>query len=203
MDTMTVWRDLHDPLLAFIARRVGHSDAGDVLQDVMLRIHRHEHELDHLERVTGWVYRVATNAITDYYRSARRREHPTDAEIGPGGLGDESGELESVGRADAQAELARCLRPMVEDLPARYREAILLTEYQGATQVAAAAVTGLSVSGMKTRIQRARRQLKQSLTDCCAVELDRRGAVISMHPRVAGCSGCGPDRYPDRPVSVG
>lgn len=64
MDTMTVWRDLHDPLLAFIARRVGHSDAGDVLQDVMLRIHRHEHELDHLERVTGWVYRVATNAIT-------------------------------------------------------------------------------------------------------------------------------------------
>lgn len=92
---------------------------------------------------------------------------------------------------------------MVEDLPARYREAILLTEYQGATQVAAAAVTGLSVSGMKTRIQRARRQLKQSLTDCCAVELDRRGAVISMHPRVAGCSGCGPDRYPDRPVSVG
>lgn len=194
VDTTTVWRDLHDPLLAFIARRVGHADAEDVLQDVMLRIHRHEHELDHLERVTGWVYRVATNAITDYYRSARRREHPTDAEIGPGDVGDESGELDSVGRADARAELATCLRPMVDELPAQYREAILLTEYQGATQIAAAAVTGLSVSGMKTRIQRARRQLKQSLTDCCAVELDRRGGVIGMHPRDVGCSGCGPAR---------
>ncbi len=194
VDTTTVWRDLHDPLLAFIARRVGHADAEDVLQDVMLRIHRHEHELDHLERVTGWVYRVTTNAITDYYRSARRREHPTDAEIGPGDVGDESGELDSVGRADARAELAACLRPMVDELPAQYREAILLTEYQGATQIAAAAVTGLSVSGMKTRIQRARRQLKQLLTDCCAVELDRRGGVIGMHPRGAGCSGCGPGR---------
>jgi RNA polymerase sigma-70 factor (ECF subfamily) len=203
VDTTTVWRDLHDPLLAYIARRVGHSDAEDVLQDVMLRTYRHEHELDHLERVTGWVYRVATNAITDYYRSGRRREHPTDAEIGSDGVGDESSELDRVGAADAQAELATCLRPMVDDLPTQYREAILLTEYQGVTQMSAAAATGLSVSGMKTRVQRARRQLKQSLTACCAVELDRRGAVISMHPRGAGCSGCGPNRSPDRLVSAG
>ena len=83
---------------------------------------------------------------------------------------------------------------MVDDLPAQYREAILLTEYQGATQIAAAATTGLSVSGMKARVQRARRQLKRSLTDCCAVELDRRGAVISTHPQGAGRSGCGPNR---------
>ena len=190
VDTTTVWRDLHDPLLAYITRRVAPSDAEDVLQDVMLRIHRHEHELDHLEKVTGWVYRVTTNAITDYYRSARRRERPTDAEIGPSDIGGESRELDNVGRADARAELAACLRPMVDELPAQYREAILLTEYQGATQITAAAVTGLSVSGMKTRIQRARRQLKQSLTDCCAVELDRRGGVISMHPHDVGCSGC-------------
>ena len=81
MDTTTVWRDLHDPLLGFITRRVGSADAEDVLQDVMLRIHRHQDELDHVERVTGWVYRVTTNAITDYYRRAVRREHPAGADV--------------------------------------------------------------------------------------------------------------------------
>jgi RNA polymerase sigma-70 factor (ECF subfamily) len=59
------------------------------------------------------------------------------------------------------------------------------------TQTAAAAVLGLSVSGAKTRTQRARLQLKQALTDCCTIELDRRAAVTGFHPRHNHCAGCG------------
>jgi RNA polymerase sigma-70 factor (ECF subfamily) len=190
MDTTTVWRELHDPLLGFITRRVPSADADDVLQDVMLRIHRHEDELDHVERVTGWVYRITTNAITDYYRRSVRREHPVGS-----GLRPEDNETASVGpdasATDPRAELAGCLQPMIDRLPEKYRQAILLTEYQGMTQTAAAAVLGLSVSGAKTRTQRARMQLKQALTDCCIIELDRRATVTGFHPRDDQCAGCG------------
>ena len=71
---------------------------------------------------------------------------------------------------------------MIDRLPEKYRQAILLTEYQGMTQTAAAAVLGLSVSGAKTRTQRARSQLKKELTDCCTIELDRRAAVTEFQP---------------------
>lgn len=59
------------------------------------------------------------------------------------------------------------------------------------TQTAAAAVLGLSVSGAKTRTQRARLQLEKDLTDCCTIELDRRAAVTGFHPRHDQCAGCG------------
>ena len=191
MDTTTVWRDLHDPLLGFITRRVGSADAEDVLQDVMLRIHRHQDELDHLERVTGWVYRITTNAITDYYRKAVRREHPAGADVHPADHDTAPAARETPEPTDPRAELAGCLQPMIDRLPEKYRQVIVLTEYQGMTQTAAAAVLGLSVSGTKTRTQRARRQLKQALTDCCRIELDRRSSVTGFQPRHDHCAGCG------------
>ena len=50
----------------------------------------------------------------------------------------------------------------------------------------------LAVSGLNARVQRARMQLKAMLLDCCAVELDRRGAISNYGPRNddgnCGCS---------------
>ena len=74
----TVWRELHDRLLGFIARRVPTpQDAEDILQEVMLRIHRHSGDLEHADRVASWVYRIATNSIADHYRKPARRELPS------------------------------------------------------------------------------------------------------------------------------
>ena len=42
---------------------------------------------------------------------------------------------------------------------------------------------------MKSRVQRARRLLKDLLTDCCAVQVDRLGAVASYQPNAGPC-GC-------------
>jgi RNA polymerase sigma-70 factor, ECF subfamily len=167
-----VWRDFHARLLSFIARRVRDRDsAEDVLQDVMLRIHRHAGELR--SPVGAWVHQTTRNAIADHYRKASgRRERPAGIDLDrqqPPVLEDAPGELRS--------ELAACLRPLLERLPARYREALTLTEMEGLTQAAAAAQLGLSTSGMKSRVQRGRAQLKELLTACCEIELDRRGGV--------------------------
>lgn len=77
--------------------------------------------------------------------------------------------------AELRAELAGCLAPLIARLPETYREALALTEFQGITQAEAGARLGLSVSGMKTRVQRGRGQLKDLLLDCCHIELDSRG----------------------------
>ena len=62
----------------------------------------------------------------------------------------------------------------------------ILTEWQGLTQEAMARKLGLSISGAKSRVQRARSQLKELLLDCCRFEIDRRGNVLEMHPRRKG-----------------
>jgi len=60
------------------------------------------------------------------------------------------------------------------------------------SQTATAAVLcwACAVSGTKTRMQRARRHLKQVLTDCCHIELDRRNTVTGFHPNHGSCPGC-------------
>jgi RNA polymerase sigma-70 factor (ECF subfamily) len=184
LGTEAVWRDFHARLLSFIARRVSDRDsAEDILQEVMVRIHRHAGELERSSAVGAWVHQIARNAIADHYRKASgRRERPAGIDLDrrqPPVLEDAPGDL--------RGELAACLRPLVERLPALQREALTLTELEGLTQATAAARLGLSTSGMKSRVQRGRAQLKKLLTACCEIELDRRGGVRSYRPLGGTC----------------
>jgi RNA polymerase sigma-70 factor, ECF subfamily len=183
-DTEAIWEEFHRRLLGFIARRVSDRDsAEDILQEVMLRIHRHSGELEHSAAVGGWIHQIARNAIVDHYRRAPvRRERP--AGIDP--VGDDTAAPATAAR-DPRNELARCLAPLLEQLPDKYREAVALTELDGVTQADAAARLGLSTSGMKSRVQRGRAQLKDLLADCCEIELDRRGGVTGYQPRHDAC----------------
>jgi len=186
-DMEAVWRDLHGPLLGFIARRVpDRASAEDILQEVMLRVHRHAEELHHAESVGAWIHRIARNAITDHYRRAVvRRERPAgsdadlDRPVAPMVL--------EPGPDELRTELAACLEPLLAQLPPIYRDALRLTDLDGLTQAGAAARIGLSTSGMKTRTQRARAQLRALFTRCCEIELDRRGGVVDYHPNDASC----------------
>ncbi|HEX6712260.1 MAG TPA: sigma-70 family RNA polymerase sigma factor [Thermoleophilaceae bacterium] len=188
--TETVWGELRDPLLGFIARRVPTPhDAEDILQDVLLRIHRHAEELERVDRFASWAYRIATNSIADHYRRPIRREMPFGhAEDVPA----PHRPIDSDGR-DPRTQLAGCVRPLIANLPDPYRQAVELTELHGVTQAEAATRLGLSVSGMKSRVQRGRDQLKDLMLDCCAVELDSRGTVSDVTPRHAACATCAAD----------
>jgi RNA polymerase sigma-70 factor (ECF subfamily) len=186
IDAARVWEDFHTSLLAFIARRVRDRDtAEDILQDVMLRIHRHAGELEHASAIGAWVHQIARNAITDHYRrAAQRREHPAGIDV----RDDEASEPEPD-QNTARSEIAACLHPLLDELPPAHREALSLTELGGLSQADAARQLGISGSGMKSRVQRGRTQLKDLLVACCEINLDRRARVTSYEPRGGSC-GC-------------
>ena len=105
-------------------------------------------------------------------------------------LSDRIDAIESSSAA-ASRDLAECVRPFIEQLPAPYRDALILVEIKGLSQKQAASERGLSLSGMKSRVQRARRKLKEAILRCCAVQLDRRGEIMAYDPRgVAGAKRC-------------
>jgi RNA polymerase sigma-70 factor, ECF subfamily len=192
--TEELWQLVHDGLRAFIAKRVsdqGHVD--DILQEVFMRVHRQMDAVNDPRRVVSWIYQITRNAIIDHYRKpGRQREVPA-------GLSAELEVLNEVSEtaadtAELRAELAGCLRPMIEQLSQDYRDAITLVELQGLTQQAAAKQMGISLSGMKSRVQRGRARLKQLLDDCCLIEIDRRGGVVDYRTRASGCNSCAADK---------
>jgi RNA polymerase sigma-70 factor (ECF subfamily) len=190
-----LWQRVHDSLRAFIAKRVNdEAQVEDILQEVFLRVHRQIGNLRDPRRVVSWVYQVTRNAIIDYYRKpGREREFPAGLGSDIEGLGMTRivSDHNHHGNADElRTELAGCLRPMIERLSKDYRDAITLVELDGLTQQAAAKRMGISLSGMKSRVQRGRTQLKHLLDECCLVQLDRRGGVWEFEVRNAGCDPC-------------
>lgn len=195
VETGKLWSELHEALLSYIGRRVATPhDAEDVLQDVFLRIHAHLHAVKNTESITAWIYRIARNAITDYHRkrAAAARALRSVAENGdvPAEAA-HSGLAEADVTREAGEEFSRCVEPLLNQVPEPYRQAVALTDLEGITQKDAARRLGLSVSGMKARVQRGRGKLKEALLDCCSVELDRRGGLVDYERRRdAGCTDC-------------
>lgn len=181
----TVWREVSGELRQFIGRRVSRpQDADDILQLVALRML--QNPAVHGDRLTllSWLYTVTRNAITDYYRAAVHRREVMTAD---------PPERPVVDLADEQpqralSELARCVRPLLRLLPADQATAVELVDLTGVSQVEAARTAGLSVSGMKSRVQRGRGALRAALTACCRLRFDARGAVREVEPRAR--SGC-------------
>ena len=174
------WRELEAKLRPFIARRVrSEVDVDDIVQDVFLRMQRGLAGLRDEERFGPWVYQVARSALVDHLRAAAKHR-VVDAD------GSEDIPLDVDDDLGVEEELAGYLAPFVAMLPSPYREALTLVELEGLTQKQAAEMLGISLSGMKSRVQRGRVQLRKALEDCCHIALDVRGRVVSCEPRPDG-----------------
>ena len=196
--TRAVWGQMRDQLFGYVRRRVATvQDAEDIVQDVFVRIHANLAQLQDADRLTPWIYRIAHNAVIDYHRQratagAALEKLAVETEQDPRGRSRDDA-LDN-GSSKPSAELADCTAALMERLPEKQRQAMALTELEGLTQKQAAEQLGLSVPGVKARVHRGRRQLKQLLLDCCHVELDRRRGVVDYEPRSGeACGECGCD----------
>lgn len=178
-----LWATTTRRLRAFVARRVGASDVEDVTQDILVRILRSGQDADIVEATPAWLYTVARNAVIDHYRT-RRRHAPLPADLDE--VPDEP--AHAAPHVDLQ-DAARCLRPAVAMLAEPYRSAVTMVDLDGMTHVAAAAEAGISVPGMKSRVQRGRRKLAEVMRTWCRVELGEHG-LIESGPCVCGCAAC-------------
>jgi RNA polymerase sigma-70 factor (ECF subfamily) len=172
-----IWENFASQLRSFIRGRVrDHAAAEDILQEVFIKIHRKLPALRAEQRIEAWVWRITRNTLIDHFR----RAHPG-----------ESLPIELAAATEETSEppdLSPCVRRFVDELTPSYREALVLTEWQELTQEQMAKQLGLSISGAKSRVQRAKVQLKELLLDCCRFELDRRGNVLGMERRRKKCS---------------
>ncbi|MHC4430127.1 MAG: RNA polymerase sigma factor SigZ [Planctomycetota bacterium] len=183
IQTEDLWKRFDKCLRSFIRKRVNNdADADEILQEVFTRIHAHLAELKNTENVQAWVFRITRNAITDHYHARKRLpgglEEAPEPAAGPGRAGNEDDQ-------SASADLSRCMMLLLEELPEPYGEAVMLAELGSLSQKELSQRMGISYSGMKSRVQRGRDQLKSLLLTCCEVERDTRGGIIGFTPRSA------------------
>jgi len=151
----------------FIRRRVSDPrDAEDILQDVFTRLVEANRLLMPIDHVTGWLFRVARNRITDLFR-ARKAESLESSVTG----GDEALRLEDLlPSADAGPE-ARYVRTVLmeefeaalDDLPREQRDVFVAHELDGRSFKEMAAATGVSINTLLARKRYAVLHLRERL----------------------------------------
>jgi RNA polymerase sigma-70 factor (ECF subfamily) len=175
------WQQHMDELYRFILKRVSDPAAAeDLVQEVLVKAYDQQGALKDPSKLRAWLYQVTRNAIIDYYRLQKPWE-AVPVEL----IHEDTREEDTC----AQQEVARCLTPLLDELPELYRQALRLAEIEGVTQREVALQLGLSLSGAKSRVQRARKMLREILLKCCRVELDYQGGVVDYEAR-EGCDVC-------------
>ena len=180
-----LWETFATRLRRFILKRLTDEGAAeDILQDVFVKIHARIDSLKNPAKLESWIYNITRNAIVDHYRSRKPTEELPETLAAPQSSAPPADEL----------DLTPVIRRMIRSLPDDYRQALIMTEYEGLTQKELAERLGISLSGAKSRVQRAREKLKEMLLECCHLEFDRFGKVIECQPRRPCCGLPGPRR---------
>ncbi len=167
--TTKIWKEFNEELLGFIKSRVNEDEvAKDILQEVFIKIHKTIKQLQNQDKVASWVYQITRNTIIDFYRKKKLETSDLDLESS---LPDE---VEEVTK-----DFSKCLRPFILQMPKVERDLLMATTYNNVSQKEYAASHEMSYSTVKSRLQRARVKLKQSFVDCCGLESDKYGNIIS------------------------
>jgi len=142
----------------FIRSRVPDArDAEDILQDVFYELVEANRLLMPIEHVTGWLFRVARNRITDLFRSRKPEEDPSSLD-----------ELLSPLTAGPEAQYVRgvvldALAAAVAELPAEQRDVFIAHELEGRSFKDLAAETGVGVNTLLSRKRYAVLRLRERL----------------------------------------
>ncbi|HQE59703.1 MAG TPA: RNA polymerase sigma factor SigZ [Spirochaetota bacterium] len=182
--TEILWNNFSSYLLRFILKNISDVHAAeDILQNVFIKIHSKIDTLKDEAKIKSWIFSITRNAITDYIRSTGCACEVSTYSPEEFEKPDKAQDFENT----AAHEMADGLREIILSLPEKYSQALILTELEGMSQKELAEKLSISVSGAKSRVQRAKLLLKENLMKCCHFEFDKHGTITDIYPACCCC----------------
>jgi RNA polymerase sigma-70 factor, ECF subfamily len=172
-DVPALWQEHKEALYYFILKRVhDESTAKDISQDVLLKVYNFCSCKSGVRNVRSWLFQIANNTIIDHYRK-HRKSVSTDT----------FNEMEEESEASAFKDAAEFILPMINLLPEAYAAPLRRSDVDGANLKDIAEELNLGLSAVKQRVSRGRKMLKDVFTECCLMELDEDGRLVSFEIR--------------------
>jgi RNA polymerase sigma-70 factor (ECF subfamily) len=144
--------------------------AGDLAQEVFLRIYRASGRFEAKAKFFTYLYKVTLNLCRNYRAKAKRRQTTSlnSTRTVAGGEELPTRDIEDpIGSAEEQVsrlELSAMVREAVDSLPEQQKEAVVLQRFHGLAYEEIAETLNLSVPAVKSRIHRAKLNLREKLT---------------------------------------
>ena len=155
------------PVIGFATRYTNNrSDALELAQETFVRIYENRKRYRAKGKFSTWMFAIAANLCKNHARWKRR--HPSVAQVNDDGV-DVTASLPSTNQSpdveSVRADEAEQVRRAVQDLPHDLRTVVLLFEFEGLAHAEIAEVLKCSAKAVESRLYRARKALRVSLTE--------------------------------------
>ncbi|MGE5666689.1 MAG: sigma-70 family RNA polymerase sigma factor [Betaproteobacteria bacterium] len=168
------WLEHQSELKGYLIHRLADPAlAEDLLQETFLRALRQGEAFCALDNPRAWLFQVARNAVADHLRLAKANVPLPD---------DLADEAPVIAPVDA---LAECMEQVLSELPEADRDLLRRCDLEGMKLQDYADAHGLGLPAVKSRIQRTRQRMRDTLTRRCQVRFDDVGQVCCHRPRTA------------------
>jgi len=162
-----IWQDSKDRLNAYVLSRFKKKElAEDVTQEVLLKLHKSCCSGKEISNLNSWLYQIAHNTSLDILKKETKNREIIQIE-------------ENQNSSILLEELSSSLEPLIDFLPEKYAIPLKMSDLEGIPQKEIAHKLGLGLSATKSRIQRAREQLKEVISTCFYLETSKNGAIIN------------------------
>ena len=165
-----IWQEYSDALKKFLHSRVSNSsDVDDLLQEIMLKSYRGLGKLKSRQKLKPWLFQIAQNSLIDFYRQRARKQalKPSLLDF-----------HEEPEHNEIQQDLSDCIIPFIKALPSDQAELLIQIDIHAQSQKDYAQEHKMAYSTLKSRVQKAREQLREVFNDCCDFSVDTHGKVI-------------------------
>ncbi|HAS45920.1 MAG TPA: RNA polymerase subunit sigma-70 [Microscillaceae bacterium] len=160
-------KELYQPLFLYVKKRVNNNeDAEDLTQEVFYKLSKSK--VEDVNNVKNWVYTIAKNTITDYYRKKKVQVEAIDER-----LVDETYHEDNV-----VPELSGCVAAFLKQLPEEYRSIMTLSELNNIPQKDIAKQLGMNYTTVRSKVQRGRKKLKEIFATYCTVTQGAKGSIL-------------------------
>lgn len=146
--------------------------AEELLQEIMLKAASAHQKGVVVSNIRAWFFQIARTTLIDYYRKiSSERKFRESLEFIEEKNENQSNELQQM--------IDKYLYPMLSLLPEKYAEPLILADVDNVSHKVIGTKLNISLSAVKSRVQRGRKKLLELIYECCDVETDAQGGFIS------------------------
>lgn len=154
-----LWETYNKDLERYVEHKVRDSNVTyDILQQILFKFINYCESKNDVRNIRGWLFRIAHNTVMDYFEDENKKVL-LDFDIVDNSI-------------ESNYSLSGWIDFFISELPLIYAEPLILSDLKGTPQKVIASKLGLSLEATKSRIQRARKMLKEKFYQCGVLEIN-------------------------------
>ncbi len=160
-------RRYRDRLMTFVFRFLGDMELSeDIVQDTMIKVYTHKHYYKEIAKFSTWIYTIAGNLAKTELRKRKRRKVTLLSQMNTDDRKYEIPSTELQSEDIVQGEYTeRYIQKAILQLPLHFRTVVILRDIQELSYEEISKIVNVPLGTVKSRINRARLQLQQTLKE--------------------------------------